>query len=55
LLEITSEKIRRPLHRCANCEGPAPPDLPERVITHQTTKRMTALGNAKPEWMPYRD
>lgn len=55
LLEITSEKIRRPLHRCASCEGPAPPDLPPIVVKHQTTTRMTALAKAKPEWMPYKE
>ena len=55
VLALTSEKFKRAFYRCADCEGPAPPDLPPLVEKFQTTKRMTQVGKAKPEWMPYRD
>jgi hypothetical protein len=54
LLVITVVGVRS-LHRCAECEGPAPPDLPAPIVQHATTRRMTPLAKARGAWMPYRD
>jgi hypothetical protein len=65
LLVLTVVGVRA-LHRCADCEGPAPPELPAQVVQHSTTRPMIQLfaadlslaslrKTAKTTRMPYRD
>ncbi len=39
--------LRRPLWRCQNCAGEAPPDLPAQIERSRTTKAMTPLRKLK--------
>ena len=58
--------VKRELVRGECCAGPAPPDLPARVVPRQTTKKMKPLALDKltaaiankntttlREWLPY--
>jgi hypothetical protein len=44
LLITFPAKVRRPLVRCIDCEGPAPPDLPARIVPGKSTKRMQPIA-----------
>jgi len=43
-------KVRRALVRCVDCEGPAPPDLPDRIIPANSTKRLQPIGRIAPQF-----
>lgn len=57
-LAISIRGVSRVLIRCADCEGPAPPDLPAVPVLAEVdaSARMTPLKLAAPtlrEWLPY--
>lgn len=67
----TLAKVKQPRVRCADCAGPAPPDLPMHIERKSIAPTMpfTNISQALPvrtrgalrdmaarrEWMPYRD
>lgn len=59
LLALHLEKVTRLIIRCANCEGPAPPDLPALIVRSPTTKKMQPLARTAKavadKWKPYKD
>jgi hypothetical protein len=59
VLVISLPDLKKPLLRCENCEGPAPPDLPAHLRPGQSTKAMQPLKNTAVtvarQWMPYKE
>ena len=46
--------VRRPLYRCAECAGPAPPDLPLALILNNNPPKQ-GFQRLSREWLPYTD
>jgi hypothetical protein len=44
MLYIKLPNVRIERKRCERCAGPAPPDLPERTIPGNSTKRMPPIS-----------
>lgn len=45
VLELVIPNLQRTLVRCADCAGPAPPDLPPAIVSASIAERVAALSH----------
>lgn len=51
MLLISRDGLKRKLHRCGDCAGPVPPDLPAEIETRDSPSRMKPLRVGAPSFL----